>query len=717
MAAYVRPEFTRGTLTVAGESERFNVGVVGPGFFELLGVAPLLGRVFEAADFKQPFDAVVISHALWRQRFASEPQVVGRTVQVEGSNVRIIGVMPPGFELPTADVQLWSPLFFGPRMEDPRSRTDDGFIVLGRLAPRATLQSARAELDTIAARLRVQYPDTNASFGVTTDALFDRIVGSTTERSLWLLWGAVGFVLLIACANVTNLSLARVAVRRGEFSLRTALGATRARLARQILAEKLVLAAAGAAAGLGLAWLGTIALRTWAAGVLPRADTIRLDARVFVFALAASLGCGLLAGLLPAMDLSVDGPGHALREGGPRSLGGKRERRVYQSLVVIELALAVVLLSGAGLLVRSFARVQSADRGFDSHNVLLLQVDLPFSTYNDRGKRTAYFTSALERIRALPGVVAAGAIGDFFIRRQPDYRVALEGQPPRRETDPAPPLTEDFVIPGYFEAMRIPLLRGRLLNDSDLAPNAPPVIVINDEMARRFWPGEDAIGRRLKYGLDPNRPIPWKTVVGVVANMRRQRLDEAAIPYMFQPGVGGNMDLAVRTIGDPDLLRNAMQAELRAIDPGVPPHRVISVERRFGQTVALRRLQTLLLGALAAVALLLAVIGAYGIIHRSVAARTQEIGIRMALGADRTSVLRMVLAGGLAMAGIGLAAGLAGSMALSRTIASFLYETSALDPLTYVAVTVVLIGVTTAACLGPARRASRVDPIAALRDE
>src|SRR5262245_17654414 len=308
MAVYVRPEFTRGTLTVAGESERFNVGVVGPGFFELLGVAPLLGRVFEAADFKQPFDAVVISHALWRQRFASEPQVVGRTVQVEGSNVRIIGVMPPGFELPTADVQLWSPLFFGPRMEDPRSRTDDGFIGRGRLAPRATLESARAELDTIPARLRAQYPDTNASFGVTTDALFDRVVGSTTERSLWLLWGAVGFVLLIACVNVANLSLARVAVRRGEFSLRTALGATRARLVRQILAEKLVLAAAGAAAGLLLAWLGTMALRTWAAGVLPRADTIQVDARVFLFALAASLGCGLLAGLLPAMRLSVDGP-------------------------------------------------------------------------------------------------------------------------------------------------------------------------------------------------------------------------------------------------------------------------------------------------------------------------------------------------------------------------------------------------------------------------
>jgi len=602
-------------------------------------------------------------------------------------------------------------------MEDPRRRTDDGFIVLGRLAPHATLESARVEMDTIAARLRAQYPDTNASFGVTTDALFDRVVGSSTERSLWLLWGSVGFVLLIACVNVANLSLARVAIRQNEFSLRTALGATRAWLARQILAEMLVLASAGAALGLLLAWLGTIGLRTWAAGVLPRADTIDVDARVFLFALAASLGCGLLAGLLPAMRLSISQPAQAMREGGPRSLGGRRERRVYQALVVVELALAVVLLSGAGLLIRSFARVRSADRGFDSHNVLLLQVDLPFATYNDRAKRTTYFDSALERIRALPGVVAAGAIGDFFIRRQPDYRVALEGQPPRRETDPAPPLTEDFVIPGYFEAMRIPLVRGRLLADRDLSPNAPPVIVINEEMARRFWPGEDPMGRRLKYGLDPNRPIPWKTVVGVVANMRRQRLDEPAIPYMFQPGVGGDMDIAVRTLGDPESLRTAIQAQMRALDPAVPPYGIITVEGRFSQTVALRRLQTLLLGALAGVALLLAVIGAYGIIHRSVAARTQEIGIRMALGADRARVMRMVLAGGLAIAAVGLGAGLAGSVALSRTLVSFLYETSPLDPLTYAGVAIALVGVTTAACVGPARRASRVDPIAALRDE
>jgi len=716
MAAYLRPEFTRGTLTAGGESERIHLGLVGPDFFQLLGAAPLLGRVFESADFKATASAVVISQNLWRQRFAAEPRIIGRTIQLDGATVEIVGVMPPGFELPTAEAQLWQPLFFGPNWQNPRSRGGDALIVLGRLSPTAAITSARTELDTIAARLRSQYPESNASFGVTTDPLVDRVIGPATERSLWLLFGSVGFVLLIACVNVANLSLARVAHRSHEFSLRTALGASKMRLVRQSLTENLVLSLLAGAVGLLFAWLGTVALRNWAAGVLPRADTIQINANILLFALAASLACGLLAGLLPAMRLSIANPADALRESGPRSLGGRGGRRLHQALVVVELALAVMLLSGAGLLIRSFARVNATERGFDSRNLLLLQVDLP-RTYNNREKTSAFFTEAMQRIRALPGVVAAGAISDFFIHRQPDYRIALEGQPRRRPEDAAPPLTEDQVVPGYFEAMRIALLRGRLLNDSDLASNAPRVVVINNEMARRFWPGQDPVGKRLKYGLDPGADMPWKTVVGVVADMRRQRLDEAAIPYMFQPGVMGQMDIAVRTTGDPETLRKAIRAQMQALDPAAPPYGIVTVENRLGQTVALRRLQTLLLGALAGVALFLSVIGAYGIIHRSVAARTREIGIRMALGADATSVLRMIMVGGLGLAAVGLGLGLVGSVALGRTISSFLYETNPLDPVIYMAVTILLLAVTTAASLGPARRASRIDPMSALRDE
>jgi putative ABC transport system permease protein len=464
------------------------------------------------------------------------------------------------------------------------------------------------------------------------------------------------------------------------------------------------------------AWLGTMALRSLAPGALPRAETIHVDAGVLFFLLVASIASGVLAGVIPAFQVSTTNPAEVLREGGLRALGGRGGRRLHQGLVVAEIALAVILLSGAGLLTRSFLRVQSASRGFDSRNVLLLQVDLP-NTYENQAKRASFFLEATRRIRALPGVVAVGAISDFFIHRQPDYRIALEGQPPSRADDPAPPLTEDQVVPGYFEAMRIPLLRGRLLQDSDLAPGAAQVVVINEEMARRFWPGQDPVGRRFKYGLDPGANRPWKTVVGVVADMRRQRLDEPAIPFMFQPGVTSQMDIAVRTVGDPEMLREPIRASMRALDPTAPPYGIVTIEQRFGRTVALRRLQTMLLGALAAVALVLSMIGAYGVIHQSVAARTQEIGIRMALGASASAVLRMVLAGGLLPAIAGLGVGLAGSLALSRTMATFLYETNALDPLIYAAVTALLLAVTAAACLVPARRAARFDPVAALGGE
>jgi putative ABC transport system permease protein len=715
MAAYLRPEFTRGTLTGDGESVRVNVGLVGPDFFELLGTAPVAGRTFVADDFKDRASAVVISYALWQQRFGADPRTVGRTIQVDGAAAEVVGVMPPGFELPTAEVQLWRPLWFGPNWQQEGSRRADALIVLGRLKPGATIQSARTEMDAIAARLRTEYPATNASFGVTTDALVDRVVGPTTQRSLWLLFGSVGFVLLIACANVANLMLARVTARSREFSVRTALGASRARLIAQAFAENFVLSLFGAVAGALIAWLGVLALRAWAAGVLPRADTIQLDARVLLFALAAALGCGLLTGVLPALQLSIGGTANALRDAGPRLLGGRGGRRLHHGLVVAEIALAVILLTGAGLLIRSFDRVRTTGRGFDSSNVLLLQVDLPAS-YDNRQKIVTFFNEALQRIRALPGVIAAGAVSDFFIIRQPDFRIALEGRPARRPSDAAPPLTGDAVVPGYFEAMRIPLLRGRLVDESDLGPNALPVVVINEEMARRFWPGEDPVGKRFKYGLDPSVNIPWTTVIGVVADMRRQRLDEAPIPYMFNAGVIPQMDIAVRTSGDPDALRGAIRAQMQALDPAAPPYGIITVEQRLSQSVALRRFQTLLLATLAVVALMLALVGAYGIIHRSVASRTQEIGIRSALGASAWTISTMVLASGLSLGVVGLGAGLLGSVALSRAVASFLYETSPFDPLTYLVVTILLLVVTTAATLTPARRAARIDPMAALRD-
>jgi predicted permease len=716
MAAYIRPEFTRDTLEAEGGAERLHVGQVGSGFFQLLGTPPLLGRTLEDRDFTATTRTVVIGHRLWQQRFGADPAVIGRTIRLSDMSVEIVGVMPPGFELPTAEVQLWRPVFFGPQWQNPGSRAADALVVLGRLSAGATMDSARAEMDAVAAQLRNEYPQTNASMGVLTDPLIERVIGSTTERALWLLFGSVGFVLLIACANVANLALARGAARRTEFSVRTALGATKARIVRQSLTEDLVLSVLAGAIGLVFAWAGTVALRAVAPGALPRAESIQVDLPVLLFLLVLSLASGLLAGVLPALQLSITNPAEILRESGPRALGGPGVRRLHQGLVVAEIALAVVLLTGAGLLMRSLLRVRSAPRGFDSANVLLLQVDL-HGKYDNQGKVAAFYQEALRRLRALPGIVAAGAVGDFFIHRQPDYRVALEGQPRQRPEDPAPPLTEDQVIPGYFEAMRIPVLRGRTLVDADLSPGAPQVVVINEEMARRFWPGLDPIGKRLKYGLDPGANSPWKTVVGVVADMRRQRLDEPAIPYMFMPGFNRQMDIAVRTAGDPDGLREAIRAEMRAIDSTVPPYGIMTVEQRLGRTIALRRLHALLLAGLAAVALILSIVGAYGVVHQSVSARTQEIGIRMALGANAAAVLRIVLMGGLGPAVAGASLGLMGSLALSRTLGTFLYETNPLDPLIYVAVITLLLGVTAAACLAPARRAARFDPVAALRNE
>jgi len=713
MAAYVRPEFTRGTLG-GSEPERIYLALVGDGFFQILGTSPLVGRSFEAADFVEQPRVVVISHGLWQRRYAADPAVLGRTILLNDQAVDVVGVMPPGFQLPNPEIELWQPLFFGKSELDERSRDSDGLVVIGRMRPSATLRSARAEMDMISARLREQYPATNAALGVLTDSLLEKVVGTTTNRSLWLLSASVGLVLLIACANVASLVLARAAARRHEFSLRTSLGAGRTRLVRQALTEHLVLAVLAGAVGLLLAWLGTAVLRIAAAGALPRADTIQLDTGVLAFLLIATILSGMLAGLLPALQLSAARPVEVLAEGGSRSAGGRNSRRIHQLLVVGEIALAVLLLAGAGLLIRSFIRVQSIDRGFDSEKVLLLQVDLPQS-YNDQARRAAFFTDGMQRLRALPGVAAVGAVSDFFIHRQPDYRIALEGQPPSRPEDPAPPLTEDQAIPGYFEAMRIPLVRGRLLQDSDLAKGAPSVVVINEEMARRFWPGQDPVGKRFKHGPDPGVDMPWKTVVGVVADMRRQRLDEPAIPCMFQPGILSQMDIAVRAIGDPAALRDPIRAALHALDPAVPPYGIVTAEQRLGRTVALRRLQTVLIGALAGVALILAVIGAYGVIHQSASARTKEIGIRMALGASAPAVLRMVLTSGLTPALGGLVCGLLASLALSRTISLFLYETSALDPLIYTAVPVLLLTVTTVACLVPAHRAARLDPMAALR--
>ena len=716
MTLYRRPGSTRSTIARGQSAERVYVTLVGPDFFRVLGSPALLGRTLEPTDFSTGHHVVVISHSLWRQHFGGQATAIGRSITVDDTACEIVAVMPADFEFPNGDIQVWRPASVMPTWQaiqhDERTRDGDGFMVIGRLRAGATLQSARAELDTIAARLRTAYPEANAGDGVWIEPLLDHVIGARTGRSLWLLLGAVGFVLMIACANVANLVLARGASRRHELALRTALGASTLRLIWHALAESLVLAAVAAPGGILLAWLVVSALRMWTAAAVPRLKTLELDGTVLLFAFAVSIICGVVAGLLPALHLSKMNPVKALAGGG-RTLTARESRRFRDGLVIAELALAVILLSGAGLFLRSFARLQGVDRGFD-RNLLLLQVDLP-DTYNSAESRAGYYAEVFQRIRSLPGVAAAGAVTDFFIHeRNADSRISVEGRP-RQPGEPDPPLIRDNIIPGYFEAVRIPLLRGRLLRDGDLVADAPAAGVINEAMARWFWPGEDPVGKRLKWSSNPSADVPWITVVGVVADAKRRNLDEPAIPAMFQAGVSRQMDIVVRTVGDPGTLREAIRAELRGLDPAAPPFGVITVEERLGDTVAVRTLQTLLLAALAITALVLAVIGVYGLVHQTVLVRTQEIGVRMALGASRSSVLRMVWSDALGLAAAGLLVGLSGALLLARTLSSFLYETSPLDPVTYATVAVLLIVVTTLACLTPARRAARLDPMSALR--
>lgn len=718
MAMYIRPEFTRSTLTAGDRPERLQEGMVGPRFFRLLGAPALLGRTLEPEDFTRQQRVTVISYALWRTKFAAAADVVGREVEIDGARTQIVGVMPASFQLPVAATQVWRPLSVHPFWEqlttNPNARRSDGLVVLGRLRAGTSLDAATAELEGISAQLREEHPRLNQGLGVQVTALDEKIVGGPVKDSLWLLFGAVGFVLLIACANVANLLLVRGALRGQEMALRAALGAGKGRLIRQLLTESALLAAVSGALGLGFAFVLMRLLRSWASGVLPRAESVSLDSTAVLYTVGVALVSGLLFGLFPALRLSTANTNAMLREGEARTLGGRGSRTLLGGLVVGEIALAVVLLSGAGLLVRSFERVESADRGYDSANVLLMQFDFPDGR---EGRHNYFYTESLRRIRALPGVLAAGAVSDFFIHRQPDYRIAVEGRPAAQPGDEAPPLTEDNTLPGYFEAMSVPLVEGRLFRETDLDEGAPPVRIINETMAQRFWPDEDPIGKRFKYGTDPASDQPWNTVVGVVHDMRRQRLDEAAIPFMFRPGAQTQMDIAIRTVGDPTDLAAAIRREIDEVDASVPPYGVTTVEQRLGETVGVRRLQTLLLGFLAASALVLAVIGIYGLVRQSVVARTREIGVRIALGASVGSVLRMVLGSALGLAVAGLTIGLLVAFGFARALASFLYETSPGDFVTYAGVAVLLLAVTAVAAIWPARRAARTDPATVLRQE
>jgi len=628
----------------------------------------------------------------------------------------VIGVMPASFKHP-ADAELWMPLApVGQFQELFGARGSYWLTIIGRLKAGAAQPAAQSEMDGIAARLEKEYP-ANAGIGIRLVPLHEELVGDV-KRPLLILLGAVCFVLLIACANVANLLLTRAASRQRELAIRAALGADRGRLVRQLLTESLVLGVLGGAAGLLLATFSTDVLQTFAPPELPRLSDITIDRQVLAYAAGASLLTSLLFGLVPALHASRRDSGGALKEGGRTGTDGRRGGLVRAALAVGELAIALVLLVGAGLLLRSFIALNSEDPGFATRGVLALQLQLPSAAYGEPAQVAGFYEQLVERLDALPGVESAAAGSTLLLSRLPgSASINIEGRPPVAAGARNIPVPYDSVTPEFFSTLQIPLRRGRMFTRADSAPSQP-VVMVNETFVRRFFPGEDPLGRRLTFG-NPSQPdTRWQTIVGVVADTKRggfEREPWAETYFPMAQSPESRAFVLLRTNGDPITLAAPAQNAVWSIDRNQAIASIRTVPELLAQRELNRRFTTLLLGVFAAVALVLAILGTYGVIAHGTAQRTQEIGIRIALGADRQMILRMVLIGGLRIAAAGLAIGVLGALALTRVLSGLLFGVSARDPLTFVVVPGALLAAALAACWIPARRAMHVEPVVALR--
>jgi putative ABC transport system permease protein len=708
-------------LTGQGRPERIAAQAVSPNLMSLLGVNAQFGRVFLPEDGLAGKDnAVILGHTLWQRRFGSDPQIVGKTIVLDRQVLTVIGVMPRGFQLFVAHgsltgvpAELWEPLVFSEQNWTPRGRY---MSVLGRLKSGVTLAQAQSQMDSVAQALEAQFPKMDKGWGVSLVPLHEQIVGGIRPALLVLL-GAVGLVLLIACANVANVQLARATARHREFAVRAALGASSRRIARQLLTESVVVALLGGAAGVLLAIWATAALVAIAPRGLLELQSVRVDFRVLAFAAGLVVVTGILFGMAPAAHALRRDLNDELKEQarGGSSAYGNRLRRV---LVAAETALALVLLVGAGLLLRSFERLQAVSPGFDPHNLLMVKIDLPDAKYGKAAQSVNFFHRLLDGVRALPGVEAASA--DAFppftgLGAATDF--AVVGRPPSAVASEWDVLDLRVVEPDYFRTMRIPLLRGRFFNPREENEESH-VVIINDAMARHLWPNQDPIGQQLVIDMkDQNVP---STIVGVVGDVKHQGLDTVLRPMAYWPHPElpyTFMTLVIRTQGDPLRLAHSVEGQVQALDADQPVSQVRTMEQWMGESTAQAKFDTLLLTMFAGVALALAVAGIYGVISYSVTQRTRELGIRLALGAQSTDVLGMVTREGISLALAGVAAGLALSAALTRLLASFLFQIGAFDPLTFAGVSAIVLLVSAAASLIPARRAMRVDPIVALRYE
>ncbi|MGH9935376.1 MAG: ABC transporter permease [Blastocatellia bacterium] len=686
-------------------------------FFQLLGVQPRLGRLFVTEDDRYgAARTALLSNGLWKERFGGDTSVVGRKLLLDGEPYEVIGVLPPGFEYFRAD-DLYAPigLFLSPQNSLTDRGTTRGLYAVARLKPGVTLEQASSEMAGIAAQLEREYPAVNSGRSAMAEPLQD-VMSESVRQSLWVLLGSVGFILLIACVNVANLLLVRAADRQKEIALRLALGAGRGRIVRQLLSESLLIALLGGAFGVLVGYWMLDGLLALAPSNIPQLGRVGLNNTVLLFTLGVSVLTSALCGLLPAWQASRTDLQTTLKEGG-RSAAGAGRDVTRKTLLVVEVSLALVLLVGAGLLVRSMARVLSVDPGFNPDNLLTMGISLPGEAYT-APRRIAFYDDCLARISALPGVRSAALTlslpingsqwGSIFIAA--DKPVPPRGQLPNTEMIP--------VSANYFETMGIRLLKGRVFTSADTADSAK-VTVINETLARRIWPGEDPIGKRLKPGY-PENQAPWHEVVGVVSDVKLNGVERATPLEAYLPLAQGPwpiFSVAVRTTGDPLPLAPAVARAIHSIDKDLPVFAIRSMDQLLGSSRSQRRLTLTLLGSFAALALLLAAVGIYGVISYSVRQRTHELGIRMALGAQRRDVLKLILTQGLKLALIGVAIGLLAAFALTRWMETLLFNVRPTDPLTFAAIAVVLLLLALLACWLPARRATKVDPMVALRVE
>jgi putative ABC transport system permease protein len=706
--------YTSGTadLTGSGEPERLTAGIVTADLFPTLGVAPALGRAFTSAE-DQPngAPAVMLSHKLWLRRFGGDPQMIGRSLRLDGQSRTVVGIMPPGFQFP-AELDLWLPLALA--MNQERMTLVN---VVGRLKPGMAPEAARAELTAIQRRTS-RNSNSDEQAGVI--GLREHLVGDV-QKALWVLFGAVAFVLLIACANVANLLLARATARQKEMAIRAAVGAGRFRLVRQLLTESLMLSLAGGGAGLLLATWGVKLLVNMNPGGIARLEQSGVDGRVLGFTCAVAALAGLLAGVVPALQASKTNVNETLKAPSALHSASRGARRSLPALMIAELALTLVLLAGAGLMIKSFLRLLAVPKGFNSDGVLTLVFSPSDAKYPPGSPQCrAYYQESLARAQALPGVQSASLTSflPFAGRTLRQMGLQIEGRPPVEGGEP-PVFEITLVSSGYFETIGLQMRAGRPSTEQDGA-EAPHVTVINEAFARRFFPNENPIGHRLL--LKPNP----KTIVGVVGDTRQYGLDRDVLPEIYTSYLqdsNRSMRLVARAApgqNNPAGLANpsvAIRNQVLALEPNEPINPVITMDARLSESVAPRRYQTLLLSVFAVVAMLIATVGIYGVISYAVSQRTHEIGIRMALGAHTSDVLKLVLRQGMISTLTGVAIGLAAALTLTRVMKSLLFEVSTTDPATFAGVSLFLIGVSLAACYLPARRATRIDPLAALRRE